>query len=206
MFSFAYIIFTNYLDVLTVSKGSREVITGADLGEGNEIKQVKDYEILFLLTGVDHNGEDQDKEKDRTDTLMLVKVDTKDGTVDLISIPRDSMVPIEGYGEDKINHAHHFGGMALTMRTIRNYFGIDLDYYVKVSFEAVREIVDAMGGVKVNVPVQIIENQTGIYLEPGEQVLNGKEALYFARYRESYGDFGRMESQQHLMKELWSKC
>lgn len=133
---------------------------------------------------------------------MLVKVDTKDGTVDLISIPRDSMVPIEGYGEDKINHAHHFGGMALTMRTIRNYFGIDLDYYVKVSFEAVREIVDAMGGVKVNVPVQIIENQTGIYLEPGEQVLNGKEALYFARYRESYGDFGRMESQQHLMKRI----
>lgn len=63
VFSFAYIIFTNYLDVLTVSKGSREVITGADLGEGNEIKQVKDYEILFLLTGVDHNGEDQDKEK-----------------------------------------------------------------------------------------------------------------------------------------------
>lgn len=202
VFSFAYIIFTNYLDVLTVSKGSREVITGADLGEGNEIKQVKDYEILFLLTGVDHNGEDQDKEKDRTDTLMLVKVDTKDGTVDLISIPRDSMVPIEGYGKDKINHAHHFGGMALTMRTIRNYFGIDLDYYVKVSFEAVREIVDAMGGVKVNVPVQIIENQTGIYLEPGEQVLNGKEALYFARYRESYGDFGRMESQQHLMKRI----
>lgn len=197
----AYLFFGSYLDVLEAS-APKEVIRGVDLGEGNVIEQVVEDEIFFLLTGVDNNVAGLEEEAVRTDTLMLVKANMTSGKIDLISIPRDSRVLINGTG-DKINHAHSYGGMALTLKTIREWLGIDLDYYVKLDFQAVVEIVDAMGGVYLNVPVQIYEYETEIFLEPGYHRLRGKEALYFARFR-GYedGDIGRVASQQALMAAI----
>lgn len=202
IFSGAYIFFSKYLDVLEAGS-PKEVIKGVDLGEDNVIEQVVEHELLFLLTGVDYNEAGEEQNRVRTDTLMIVKMDIDTGEVDLISIPRDTRVLV-GNSMDKINHAHAYGGMALTLRTIRDWLNIDLDYFVKLDFRAVEEIVDAMGGVEVDVPVQIYEYDTEIFLEPGYQRLNGKEALYFARFREGYedGDLGRVRAQQQLMQQI----
>ncbi len=202
IFSGAYIFFSKYLDVLEAGS-PKEVIKGVDLGEDNVIEQVVEHELLFLLTGVDYNEAGEEQNRVRTDTLMIVKIDIDTGEVDLISIPRDTRVMV-GNSMDKINHAHAYGGMALTLRTIRDWLNIDLDYFVKLDFRAVEEIVDAMGGVEVDVPVQIYEYDTEIFLEPGYQKLNGKEALYFARFREGYedGDLGRVRAQQQLMQQI----
>ncbi|MDO5690753.1 MAG: LCP family protein [Tissierellia bacterium] len=202
VFSGAYVFFSKYLDVLDASS-QKEVIRGVDLGEDNIIEQVVQHELLFLLTGVDNNEAGMENLRARTDTLMLVKVNLDNGAIDLISIPRDTRVLIDGE-LDKINHAHAYGGMALTLRTIRNWLGIDLDYYVKLDYDAVVEIVDAIGGVYVDVPVQIYEYETEIFLEPGYQRLRGLEALYFARFRAGYdnGDLGRVAAQQQLIKQV----
>lgn len=203
LFSGAFLFVSKYLDVLEAGS-KKDVIKGVDLGENNVIEQVVDDEILFLLTGVDENFGDDPKDRSRTDTMMLVKVNLKVGSVDIISLPRDTQVLIQGEW-DKLNHAHAYGGMALTMRTIRDWLNIDLDYYVKMNYRAVEELVDAMGGIVVDVPVPMhFDPIIGVDLEPGEQRLTGYEALYFVRYREGYenGDIGRVETQQYFMKQL----
>lgn len=201
VFSGAYLVFGNYLDILDANS-PKEVIRGVDLGEGNVIEPAVDGELLFLLAGIDENDIESGQEFSRTDALMLVKSNFETGEIDLISIPRDSYVPINGV-EDKINHAHAFGGMALTMRTIRDWMGIDLDYYVKVDFDGVIKIVEDMGGLEINVPQYIELPNVDFYLEPGPQKLTGTQVMYLSRFR-GYedGDFGRVKMQQLIVKEV----
>lgn len=185
-----------------VQKVEVEEIKGDDLAEGNVIEQKIDNELLFLIAGVDEEGEQL---WSRTDTLMLVHANFDTGDIHLISIPRDTRVFIDDvHGYDKINHANAFGGMQLTLRTIRNFLGIDLDYFMQFSFESVEHIVDAMGGVEANVPVRIRTWNPDVDLHPGLQRLNGKEALMFARFRKGYenGDIGRLQAQQHLVTQM----
>lgn len=200
VFSGAYIFFETYLDGLE-AKSFKEDIDGVELGEGNKIEQIVDDELLFLFAGVDDLGEDGSSV--RTDTLMLMKVDTSTGKISIISIPRDTQVLIRD-SYDKINHAHSYGGMTLTLKTIRDWLDIDLDYYVKLDFVAVEEIVNAMGGVYVDVPFSIVHESFDIDIAEGRQLLNGNEALYYARYRKGYedGDIGRVHAQQKLMIEI----
>lgn len=176
-----------------------EKISDEDLGKGNVIEQRIDNELLFLVAGIDDDGS---QEWSRTDSLILVHVNFENGSINLISIPRDTYVYIdEEHGYDKVNHAHAFGGMKLTMRTLREFLGIDLDYYVQFNFESVKHIVDALGGVEVDVPVPIYHWASDVDLKPGRQRIDGKEALMFARYRKGYedGDLGRMRAQQQLI-------
>ncbi len=200
VFSGAYIFFETYLDGLE-AKSFKEDIDGVELGEGNKIEQIVDDELLFLFAGVDALQEDGSGV--RTDTLMLMKVDTSTGKISIVSIPRDTQVLVRD-NYDKINHAHAYGGIALTLKTIRDWLGIDLDYYVKLDFAAVEEIVDAMGGVYVDVPFPIVHERFDIDIKEGRQLLDGHEALYYARYREGYenGDIGRVQAQQKLMIEI----
>lgn len=185
-----------------VQKIKVDEIKGEELGEGNVIEQIVDDELLFLIAGVDEEGEQL---WSRTDTLMLVHVKFSTGDIHLISIPRDTRVFIdEEHGYDKINHANAFGGMQLTMRTIREFLGIDLDYFMQFSFESVEHIVDALGGVEVDVPVRIRTWNPDVDLHPGVQRIDGNEALMLARFRKGYenGDIGRLQAQQHLVKQI----
>ncbi len=173
----------------------------------NIIEQKIKNEILFLMMGVD--VEDLTKTKGmRTDTLMLFKVNLDDGKVNIFSIPRDTRVSVRGK-EDKINHAHAFGGVDLTMQTMRDFLGIDIDYYVKVDYRAVKEIVSAIGGVYIDVPQNMKYSDPAakpplkINISKGPQLLDGQLAHDFLRFR-SYkdGDIGRVKAQQMFMKEL----
>ncbi|MEO0770052.1 MAG: LCP family protein [Cyanobacteria bacterium J06649_4] len=144
----------------------------------------------------------------RTDTMLLVRVDPEEGVVNVMSIPRDTRVEIPGYGMDKINQANFEGGAELAAQTVmHNFNNVEIDRYVRVSTLAFTEIVDSVGGVEVLVPkaMQYEDKTQGLVidLEPGLQTLNGNEAEQFARFRQdSYGDIGRVQRQQILLKAL----
>jgi LCP family protein required for cell wall assembly len=192
--------------------------------EENEIEpKVKD-EILFLMMGIDDQGgiakvkekkiEGENKHKptgNRTDTMMLCKVNFETGEVNILSIPRDTKVKINGRkNEAKINAAHSHGGPYLAVDTVRNLLNIDLNYYVTVDYKAVKEIVDAIGGVEIDVPMNMKyydptdKPPLKINLKKGLQVLDGDKAIQFLRFRSGYAeaDIGRIKSQQMFMKEL----
>lgn len=166
-----------------------------------------DKSVLVLLMGVD--GTDVLQEKGlRTDTIMLAKANFETGDINILSIPRDSRVEVNGK-MDKINHAHSYGGPGLAIKTVEDFLDLDIDYYVKVDFSGVKEIVDAIGGVELDVPVRMKYNDPTakpplrINLQPGLQTLDGQKAhdyLRFRRYPE--GDVGRVKAQQYFMKEL----
>ena len=144
----------------------------------------------------------------RTDTMLLARVDPEAKAINVMSIPRDTRVEIPGYGMDKINQANFEGGAELAAQTVMyNFNNVKIDRYVRVSTAAFREIVDLVGGIEVMVPTEMkYEDKTQglvIDLEPGLQILNGDEAEQFARFRQdSYGDIGRVQRQQILLKAL----
>lgn len=177
-------------------------------------------EILVLLMGIDDNdgvgGIKAVKEKKikgenrheptglRTDTMILGKYNFKTGEITLLSIPRDTRVQIRGRkNPEKITHAHSYGGPYLSIKTVKDLLGVDLKYYITVDYLAVKSIVDAIGGVEIDVPVKMRHPDPYINLDPGLQTLNGDEALMYLRFR-SYkdGDLGRVKAQQVFMKEF----
>lgn len=204
------------LDDTLFSKDTKTVTTdiyGDEIdSDDEETKEIKD-EILFLMLGVDNK--DLDKHSNiRTDTMILTRVNFKTGKIDLLSIPRDTRTMVDGK-LDKINHAHSFGGVDLTLKTVREFLDIDLDYYVKVNYEAVREVVDAIGGVEIDVPRRMKYDDTTrgkelhINIEKGLQTLDGDKSLEFLRWRKNNdgtgypdGDVGRIGAQQMFVKEL----
>lgn len=201
-FSGVFWVANRVLDIMEVT--SKVEFLGHELGEGNVIEQTVENELLFLVLGMDSDDfSGHTTEQNRTDTMILAKVNFDTGKIDILSIPRDSRVLIRGK-YDKINHAHHFGGLKLAMKTTRDFLNLDIDYYVKVNFFSVKDIVDVLGGVEVDVPVKVDVNEDNVHLKPGLQVLNGKQALQFARFRAGYaeGDLGRVKSQQLLIKAL----
>lgn len=197
--------------------------------ELNDKDIVKD-EILFLLMGIaDQDGAAKAKEKkiqgqneykptgSLSDTMMLCKVNFDTGKIDMLSIPRDTKFKIRGRrNEDKINAAYSSGGPFLTIDTVRDLLNIDLNYYVTVDYQAVKKIVDAIGGVKIDVPRNMqysdptAKPPLNINIKKGQQVLDGKNALGFLRWRKnndltvgySEGDVGRIKIQQMFMEEL----
>lgn len=179
----------------------------------NIIEQKVKNEILFLLMGVD--AKDVKKSKGtRTDTMMLIRVNFDTGEINLLSIPRDTRVAVRGK-QDKINHAHAYGGVELTMKTVRDFLNLDIDYYVKVDYKIVMEVVDAIGGVTIEVPRNMkyddpyADPPLHINIPKGVQTLDGKMAHDFLRWRKNNdgtgypdGDVGRIKAQQMFMKEL----
>ncbi|TCP26018.1 LytR family transcriptional attenuator [Scopulibacillus darangshiensis] len=182
-----------------------------------------DDNISILFMGVDkRKGQDVPS---RSDALVLATFNQKDDSIKLVSIPRDSKVPIidptgkKDYGMDKITHAHAYGdarggmGVDFTVATVENLFHVPVDYYVQVDFQAFTKIVDALDGVTVDVPVKLVtqnshDKKGAIVLQPGKQKVNGEQALAFVRNRKSPGaggDFGRGQRQMALIKAMIHK-
>ncbi|WP_276887414.1 LCP family protein [Anaerococcus lactolyticus] len=161
-----------------------------------DIVEQKD-ESLILLAGVDSTGEDTGT---RTDTLMLIKANSKDNSLDMISIPRDSYVSINGK-MDKINAAHSFGGIDLTMDVVRDFLGINLDKYMVISFEAVIKGIDALGGMDVDVSEKV---GAAMGISPGVHKMTGDQVLHYVRFRKGYqnADLGRINTQQDFLKQF----
>lgn len=190
--AFAFVFIKGFISSTIVKDENK--FTGKDLGSGNKIEQKNEDELLFLFAGVDSTGE---KYNTRTDTLMLVLMNKDTKSIEILSIPRDTRVYVKG-NLDKINAAHSYGGMDETIKTIRNFLEIDLDYYAEVSFQAVEDGVNALGGVDIKVPEQIASAQE---IEPGIHHFDGKQALDYCRFRKGYAnaDLGRIDCQQDFV-------
>ncbi len=184
-----------------------------------KFKRRNDFQVPFsprrqniLLLGVDSNGAGTDLwEGTRSDTIMIVNVDPKTHTVKAISIPRDSKVYLaDNKGVQKINSAHAIGGVNLVKKTLKETFGIKIDKYIIVHDEAVEKIVDALGGIPIYVekPMKYHDwaGHLHIDLNKGENILNGKQAVGYLRFRkDGLGDIGRTQRQQWFMKSLFEK-
>lgn len=163
--------------------------------------------FYMVLMGSDtRSGETQQ----RSDSLMVARIDPVKKKIQLISIPRDSRVDIPGHGTTKINAAAAYGGPTLVIKTVKELTGLPISHYVNINFRGFRDVVDAIGGVWVNVDRDIYDTQASAFgkkyatLKKGYQKLDGAHALTFARTRHFYaaGDYQRMKNQQTLIKAI----
>jgi LCP family protein required for cell wall assembly len=163
-----------------------------------------DGPLNVLVLGVDTRPDSQEMGS-RTDTIMLVHVVPKTGDVKLLSVPRDLFVEVKPGEKDKVNAAYNYGGVNETIDALENYSGEPIDHYAVVDFEGFQRVIDAMGGVRVDVG----EGQFPEKWRMGEDVqrLNGHKALIFARYRGTPGaDLDRMQRQRELVGALRSEA
>lgn len=173
----------------------------------NEIEQIVEKELFFLIMGIDGESAFSPSVKGtRTDTMILTKVNFDTGEILMVNLPRDSRVKINGR-YDKLNHSHSYGGTKLVMQTIRDFTRLDLDYYVKVDYHIVKSLVDSLGGIEFDVPMDmhyedpVANPPFKVHLNKGLQTLNGEQALGLLRYRGDMGDITRIGHQQAFLKE-----
>ncbi|SDZ34464.1 transcriptional attenuator, LytR family [Proteiniborus ethanoligenes] len=205
----AFVIFSLFFGGIIVfvmrSENGKDTLasTITDLFKGDNDKK----EITFLLLGIDSKDLNKNKNQ-RTDTIMLCKYDDTTGKVSILSLPRDTMAIIRGrQNKEKINHAHAYGGPDLSIKAVKDLLGVDVEYFVRVDYKIVEEVVDLIGGVEVDVPMDmkysdpVADPPLHIDIKKGKQTLNGKKSLEFLRYRKGYKDqdLGRIKAQQQFM-------
>lgn len=170
--------------------------------------------VNILVMGIDRvdGAVDDDSSFDgRSDTILLLRFDPESEQVNMLSIPRDSQVLIPDVGVTKINDANVYGGGKLASQVVSDTLnGVSVDRYVRVTTDTFKELVNAVGGVNVFVPkdmkYQDVTQDLNIDLEQGWQVLDGEQAEQFARFRnDEFGDIGRVQRQQVLLKALREK-
>ena len=170
--------------------------------------------FTILLMGIDSTDEVLSKNAVANgDTLILVTFNPKTLNATMLSIPRDSYVPIACWSnkaENKITHAAGYGNDCM-MNTIEQYLGINIDYYAKINFKGLVKLVNAVGGVDIDVQQTLCTDDSSrggeICVYPGYQTLDGEHALVYARNRHALvnGDFGRNEHQQEIVLALTNK-
>jgi LCP family protein required for cell wall assembly len=173
--------------------------------------------VNILLLGIDRRPQDQGLPA-RTDTILIVTVDPITKTAGILSIPRDLLVHVPGYGEYRVNTAYPLGelerpprGAQLAKETISANFGIPIHYYAMVDFRGFERIVDTLGGVVIDVPYPLKDDQypsdvgddvIRIFFDEGIQRMDGQQALRYARTRHADSDFGRNLRQQQMILAL----
>jgi len=159
----------------------------------------------LLVLGSD-NREDGTEQYGRSDTIILVHIDPDRNYLSVLSLPRDLRVEVPGYGLQKINAAFALGGGALTIKTVEQLTGVDINHYMEVDFNAFRDITNSLGGVYLDVDRRYYNDNPEwelIKLAPGYQLLDGADALDYVRFRHDLNmDFGRMVRQQRFLTAL----
>ena len=186
-----------------------------------------DEPFTILLMGVDSENEEIKGSSFNGDSLVLITFNPKTLDATMLSIPRDTYVPITcfaGQKKNKITHAAWYGESCM-MSTIENMFDINIDYYIKINFAGVVKIVDTLGGIDVNVPYSFCEQNSKrefgnntVYVREGQQTLNGEQALALARNRHPWteycswewtnynsNDFVRGQNQQLVIQGMLNK-
>jgi LCP family protein required for cell wall assembly len=179
-------------------------------------------ELMFLVVGSDSRARLDDLNNfgqaggARGDVVMLVRVDSS-GSAQMLSIPRDLRVEIPGHGTNKINAAYAFGGPSLMVETIKTNLNVSVNHYVEIDFVGFQAIIDEVGGIEVSFPYPARDAKSGLDVPAGDQILNGEQALAFARSRRyeeqqngswvsvEANDIGRTQRQQTVMKALVSR-
>jgi len=174
--------------------GTNWLIVGSDSREGLSDAQVKALHLGRV------GGQ-------RTDTIILLhKPDS--GAPTLVSLPRDSYVPIPGHGRNKLNAAFAFGGPQLLVRTVETVTGLRIDHYAEVGFGGFVGMTDAVGGVTLCPARNIDDHKSGLHVKKGCQPMDGPTALAYvrARYFDPKGDLGRVQRQQEFLSAVFDKA
>lgn len=172
-------------------------------------KDIRYEPFTVYIAGVDE-GDDPSIDA-RSDVNIILIVNPLANHIEMVSIPRDSFVPNPAlnYANDKLTHLG-LNGVENSMEGIEEVFGFDIDFYVKLNFFSVIDIVDALGEIEVDVPVAFCEQDENrsfaqkdlICLKEGTQKLNGKQTLAFARHRKSYTDVMRGKAQLEIIEGI----
>ncbi|MFI6790814.1 LCP family protein [Nonomuraea sp. NPDC050383] len=144
----------------------------------------------------------------RTDSMMLLHIPEGSDKPTLVSLPRDSAVTIPGKGRNKLNAAYAFGGPKLLARTVETVTGVHVDHYMEIGFAGFVGIVDAIGGVEIDVRAAVDDPKAGLKLKKGKQVLNGSQALGYVRTRKggALPDFERTKRQRQFLGAVVKKA
>ena len=178
----------------------------------------KEPGITFLLAGAD-NGNDGTGIAEtlrsgrwkpgvhRSDTIMVMHISGDRKHIYVVSIPRDTFVPIDGHGEDKINAAFSYGGPNLMQQTVEAFTGIRMDHVAVIDWNGFRDLSTALGGVPVYIPADVFDPMHQYQWTKGEHLLKGEEALEYVRTRYGLagGDFDRIQRQQNFLREMLRK-
>jgi LCP family protein required for cell wall assembly len=189
----------NRVDALPDYQGRPAATPGADwLVVGSDSRQGLDEQRRRQLGTGQAAGR-------RADTMMLLHIPRGTGKPTLVSLPRDSYVPIPGHGRNKLNAAFAFGGPPLLARTVEQVTGIRLDRYMEVGFDGFASVVDAVGGVQICPKTSMRDPMAGLNVKAGCQLASSKTALAYVRARHVDSDFGRIGRQQEFLGSLVDK-
>jgi LCP family protein required for cell wall assembly len=186
-------VLTDYPNRPAAGRGTNWLLVGSDSRQGLSPEQQRD-----LATGGDIGSS-------RTDTILLVHVPELGSSIPttMVSIPRDSYVPIPGQAKDKINAAFAAGGATLLTQTVEQATGLRLDHYAEVGFSGFAVLVDALGGITVCLTAPVDDPLAGVDLPAGCQELDGRSALGYVRSRATpRADLDRMVNQRQFMSAL----
>lgn len=182
-----------------------ETVTKEEVGVAEEViqKEEETQVINIVVFGLDRNGNGTDG---RSDAMKVLSLDTKNNVAKVTSFQRDTLIYIPGDVQDfdKLNHPYAYGGAKLAMQTINYNFDLDLTRYVSLNFDAIEKIVDAVGGVEIEVQSKEISSIPGV-TRSGLQHLTGSQALSYMRIRYADSDYVRMERQTNVMKAIFAQ-
>jgi len=190
-------VFAGYPGRPAAASGTNWLIVGSDSRQGLT-RQQEDQ----LVAGHDVGGM-------RSDTIMLVHIPSGPGRPILVSLPRDSYLPIPGQGRNKVNAAFSDGGPALLAQTVQNATGLRISHFAQIGFGGLVRVVNAVGGVRICIRERLDDKRSGTHLKAGCQTIDGSQALAFVRDRHSFqgdGDLQREQDQRIFLEALLKKA
>lgn len=186
-----------YPERVADTPGTNWLIVGSDSRAGLTADQAAE-----LSTGDESGAGGQ-----RTDTIMLLHLSAAGDPPSLVSLPRDSAVPVPGRGRLKLNAAYAFGGPALLVQTVETVTGVHIDHYAEIGFSGFASIVDAIGGVQLCPTEPISDPLAGLDIQAGCQELDGPQALGYVRTRQTpLGDLDRVARQREFLGALMAEA
>ncbi len=196
-----------------------DLMNELDVNDANALEKVNGMTHI-LLVGIDARP---GQKTGRSDTMMLLTIDPDHGKLKLTSFMRDLYVEIPGRKNNRLNAAYVFGGPDLLIKTLKKNFGVKIDYYAAVNFSLLADLIDQIGGLEVNIenktqmkyinlvikednvvlkkafPKKGIKTNDNLLTKTGVQLLNGRQAQAYARYRKGSSDFARTERQREVI-------
>ncbi|WP_304855774.1 LCP family protein [Adlercreutzia caecimuris] len=161
------------------------------------LEKPADYDggtFYMLLMGTDKSKEREKGEYAgdtfRSDSMILTRVDPENKKVTMVSLHRDTETEIEGYGMQKLNASYAFGGPAGAIKAVSQMAGVPISHYAEINFDGFKDVVDALGGIEVDVPMEIDDKRAGGHVDSGKQTLSGDQALILCRARHAYDEYG----------------
>jgi len=207
----AFLASLSWAAVYTYQKFSSATVFSTNVQTNNKKSEPTGSYINILLMGVDDGDNEHPDAPKRSDTMIVANINKESGVVNLLSIPRDTRVTIQGHkGAEKITHAFFYGGPSLAVQTVEQLLQIPIHYYVVVDWQAFIEVVDTLGGVDLYVESDMNYEDPyanlAIHLSKGYQHLDGNKSGQYVRFRsDELGDIGRVQRQQRFLKAMVEK-